>query len=44
MIENLFLLLVAVAVLSGLFAIGGLAVEGWMRYEDHKKLRGKERL
>ena len=44
MIENVFLLLVAIAVVSGFLAVGGLIVEGLMRYEDRKKLRGKERI
>jgi hypothetical protein len=44
MIENWFLLLVATAILCGVFAIGGAIVEGLMRYEDRKKLRGKERI
>jgi hypothetical protein len=31
-------------VLCGVLGIGGAIVEGWMWYEDRKKLRGKERI
>ena len=44
MIENVFLLLVYMVVLCGVFGIGGAIVEGWMWYEDRKKLRGKTRI
>lgn len=44
MIEDVFLLLVYMVVLCGVLAIGGAIVEGWMWYENRKKLRGKERI
>jgi len=42
--DNLFLLLLATGIFCALFAVGGALVEGWMWYEDRKKLRGKERI
>ena len=44
MIANVFLLLVAVAILCGVLGLAGAIVEGWMWYEDRKKLRGKTRI
>jgi len=44
MIENVFLLLVYMVVLCGVLGIAGAIVEGWMWYEDRKKLRGKTRI
>jgi len=44
MMVDAFLWLVSLGILCGVFAVGGALVEGWMRYEDHKKLRGKERI
>jgi len=44
MMDNLFLLFLATGIFCALFAVGGAIVEGWMWYEDRKKLRGKERI